>query len=186
MTTDQIKDMQSALHITPDGFWGPKSMAACQAWLRRLMPDPNPWPDQYESRLSAFYGQPGDESRLVELDVSGLDVRYEGAPVKIIRCHSKVAASLGRVLAAVSSTHPEVLRLYDGCYNFRPMRNGTYPSLHARGAAIDLWSSANDNTAHWPDVALMPLAVMEAFAREGWLSAAAFWGRDAMHFQATR
>jgi hypothetical protein len=32
----------------------------------------------------------------------------------------------------------------------------------------------------------MPLEIMEAFAREGWLAAGAFWGRDAMHFQATR
>jgi hypothetical protein len=31
----------------------------------------------------------------------------------------------------------------------------------------------------------MPLAVMEHFAREGWLSAGSAWGRDAMHFQAT-
>jgi hypothetical protein len=28
--------------------------------------------------------------------------------------------------------------------------------------------------------------VMEFFAVGGWLSAGAFWGRDAMHFQATK
>jgi hypothetical protein len=27
---------------------------------------------------------------------------------------------------------------------------------------------------------------MEEFAKEGWLSAGAFWSRDAMHFQATK
>jgi hypothetical protein len=32
----------------------------------------------------------------------------------------------------------------------------------------------------------MPIQVMEEFAKEGWLAAGAFWGRDAMHFQATR
>jgi hypothetical protein len=32
----------------------------------------------------------------------------------------------------------------------------------------------------------MPLEVMEMFAQEGWLSAGAFWGRDAMHSQATK
>jgi hypothetical protein len=32
----------------------------------------------------------------------------------------------------------------------------------------------------------MPLEIMECFAREGWLSAGAFWGYDAMHFQATQ
>jgi len=39
---------------------------------------------------------------------------------------------------------------------------------------------------HWPTSSTMLLVVMEAFAREGWLSAGAFWGRDAMHFQATQ
>jgi hypothetical protein len=32
----------------------------------------------------------------------------------------------------------------------------------------------------------MPLEVMEAFAREGWVSAGAFWSRDAMHHQSTQ
>jgi hypothetical protein len=57
--------------------------------------------------------------------------------------------------------------------------------LHARGAAIDLLADTNGNLTAWPVAARMPFAVMEAFAREGWLSAGAFWGRDAMHFQAT-
>ena len=54
------------------------------------------------------------------------------------------------------------------------------------GAAIDL--DADDNTFrdHWPMQADMPLEIMEAFAREGWVSAGAFWGYDAMHFEAVR
>jgi hypothetical protein len=32
----------------------------------------------------------------------------------------------------------------------------------------------------------MPLEVMETFAREGWVSAGAFWGRDAMHHEAVK
>jgi hypothetical protein len=65
------------------------------------------------------------------------------------------------------------------------MRGGSTPSLHARGAAIDLDPDNNANKQHWPASATMPFAVMEAFAREGWLSAGAFWSRDAMHSQAT-
>ena len=184
MTTAAIQAMQARLHITADGFWGPKSMASCQAWLRKLMPSPHPWPEQYESRLAAFYGPPGDESRLVSLPVSG--VLYDGQPVATIRCHAKVAASLGRIIAELHGAFPGILAHYDGCYNFRPMRGGTSPSLHARGSAIDFCADANGNQAHWPDQAAMPLEVMEIFAREGWLAAGAFWGRDAMHFQATR
>jgi len=66
------------------------------------------------------------------------------------------------------------------------MRGGTSYSLHARGAAIDLDAENNGNLTHWPTAATMPLEVMECFAREGWLSAGAFWGRDAMHHQATQ
>jgi hypothetical protein len=32
----------------------------------------------------------------------------------------------------------------------------------------------------------MPIEVMEAFARQGFKPAGAFWGRDAMHMEATR
>ena len=185
MTTDDIKAMQSRLHITADGFWGPKSIASCQAWLRKLMPDPNPWPEQYEMKLQAFYGSPGDESKLVSLPVTG--VLYEGQPVSTIRCHAKVAASLGRIIAELAAgPFAWILTKYDGCFNFRNMRGGAIPSLHARGGAIDFWADKNGNQDHWPDQATMPLEIMEIFAREGWLSAGANWGRDGMHFQATR
>jgi hypothetical protein len=66
------------------------------------------------------------------------------------------------------------------------MRGGSLPSLHARGAAIDLDADNNGNHVAWPVRATMPLEVMEAFAREGWLSAGAAWLRDGMHFQATQ
>jgi hypothetical protein len=107
--------------------------------------------------------------------------------VRTIRVHGKCAASLLRVLAAIhAGPHAGVLARYAGCYDNRPMRNGLRPSLHARGAAIDLWPEENGNLTHWPTAASMPLAVMECFAREGWLPAGAFWGRDAMHAQGTR
>ena len=187
MTTDQIKSMQNRLGITSDGFWGPKSTATCQAWLRKRMPSPHPWPETYEWKLASFYGSPGDESMLVNLDVIGLGVLYERASVKTIRCHGRVAESLHRVLTAVhASAFAYILEDYAGCFNDRPMRGGTAPSLHSHGAAIDLRPGTNGNLDHWPDAADMPLEVMAMFAAEGWLAAGANWGRDAMHFQATR
>lgn len=186
MNRQQILELQRAVGTVPDGFWGPKSTAAAQRHLRRMMPDPNPWPGTSQSALQAFYGSPGDESKLVNLDVAGLGVRYDGRTVRTVRCHGKVAASLRRVLEALAKTHPEVLADYCGCYANRPMRGGSLPSLHARGAAIDFMAGTNANRSHWPTRASMPLAVMEAFAREGWTPAGAFWSRDAMHFQATK
>jgi len=187
MTRAQIQAMQERIGTTPDGFWGPKSIAACQRHLRALMPKDSNWPGTSQAALQGFYGSAGDESKLVNLDVQGLGVRYDGKPVRTIRCHERVADSLRRVLEDIAAgPHAAILRQYAGVYNNRTMRNGTSPSLHARGAAIDLAPDANANSTHWPIRATMPLGVMESFAREGWLPAGAFWGRDAMHFQATQ
>lgn len=186
MNQDQIKAIQTKIGVEPDGFWGPKSIAASQKHLRDLMPDPNPWPATDQKSLMEFYGAPGDESKLVNLDVEGLGVRYSGKAVKTIRCHHKVAESLHRVLTELSKTHPNILKEYAGVYNNRNMRGGSLPSMHARGAAIDLWPTHNGNHTSWPTQAKMPFEVMEAFAREGWKAAGAAWGRDGMHFEASR
>lgn len=194
MTQVQIIAMQEKIGAEPDGFWGPESIAKCQKYLRDLMPKPNPWPTQDQASLTAFYGRPGDTSQLVLKKVPcSIKVKYIGKEIgkpgcedDVIYCHKKVADSLMRVLVAISKVHPEILLQYYGCYNNRPMRGGRLPSLHARGAAIDLDAAHNGNLVHWPTKATMPLAVMECFAREGWLSAGAAWSRDAMHHQATR
>lgn len=185
MNQQQIIDLQKAIGTTPDGHWGPKSIAACQAHLRKLMPNPNPWPEPDQASLTEFYGRPGDENNLVNLSVPR-GIFYEGKEVKTIQCHKKVAPSLLRILTQLVAQYPDIAKKFDGCFADRPMRGGTTPSLHARGAAIDFDGGNNDNHEHWPVAAIMPLGVMEIFAREGWLAAGAFWGRDAMHHQATR
>lgn len=187
MNAQQIKDMQEYLGVQPDGFWGPKSISACQKHLRSLMPKPNPWPDTDQKSLTAFFGKPGDEERLTSLFVKDLDVRYDGSPVKTILCNDRVSKSLRTILERIAASEFNwVLDKYDGCFNNRPMRGGSLPSLHARGAAIDLCQEANQNFSIWPQKATMPLGVMEIFAKEGWMPAGAFWLRDAMHFQATQ
>jgi len=187
MNQTDIKAMQRRIGVTDDGFWGPKSIAACQAHLRKFMPAKNPWPATDQASLTKFYGKAGDESKLVPLNVEGLGLKYDGKPVKIIRCHAKVADSLRRILVRLAaSPHKAVLSEYAGCFNNRAMRGGSLPSLHARGAAVDFDPDHNGNHVSWPTAATMPLEVMEEFAREGWMPAGAFWSRDAMHFQATQ
>jgi hypothetical protein len=187
MTRAQIENMQRRIGAVPDGFWGPKSMAACQKHLRAMMPHPNPWPKPDQKSLLAFYGAPGDESQLKVLDVSRYGLKYEGKPVTALRCHKKVHASLNRILLELSrSPFGYVLEEYAGVFANRPMRGGSLPSLHARGAAIDLRPGTNGLNTHWPTKADLPLEVMEIFAKEGWLPAGAFWSRDAMHMQATQ
>lgn len=187
MTFSEIQKLQERIGAYPDGFWGPRSIESCKKHLISLYPKVNPWPKSDQKSLLDFYGKPGDESNLTPLIVSHLDIQYDGNPVWTIRCHNKVARSLFNVLAEINGSEDHrILREYAGVFNNRPMRNGNLPSLHARGAAIDLDPNNNQNLSHWPTKSSMPISVMEAFAKEGWLSAGAFWGRDSMHFQATQ
>ena len=184
----RIKDRYDPL-LKVDGFWGPKSHASCRAYLRSLMPKPNPWPNNDQRSLRRFYGEPGDESNLVMIDLP-YPMFYDGKRVTRTRVHKKCAASLLRILTAIRSLMPQHPHITDeaqdfgGIFNDRPKRGGTSRSVHAWGAAIDL--DADDNTFRdsWPMRSDMPLEIMEAFAREGWTSAGAFWGYDAMHHEA--
>lgn len=191
MNSTQIKALQMRIGTTPDGFWGPKSISACKEHLRKLMPSQNPWPSSDQASLRKFYGEPGDESNLVTITFP-YPMFYDGQRVTKTRVHKKCADSLLRILTSIRDLIPahqdikDEAEDYGGCFNFRLKRGGSTYSLHAFGAAIDL--DADDNTFKdaWPMKADMPLEIMEAFAREGWVAAGAFWGYDSMHFQATR
>ncbi len=184
MTAEQIKDIQVRIGATPDGFWGPKSIEAAKIHLHRLNAHNRQWPKTDQASLTAFYGAAGDESKLVNIPAPP-GLLYEGNQCKSVRCHSKVAESLTRILDRLVKEFPNIAAQYAGCYNNRKMRGGSLPSLHARGAAVDFDPDTNGNHTHWPAVADMPFGVMEIFASEGWMPAGVFWGRDAMHFQAT-
>lgn len=187
MNRNEIKALQAHIGTVDDGVWGSESTYQSKAHCRELMPNPNPWPNSDQASLREFYGRPGDENALVGLLVpDGVVVHYEGNPVKTIRCHAKVAASLSCILVALSKACPHVLLSYAGCYNNRSVRGGSTPSLHAYGAAIDFMPDTNGNRAHWPTGSDMPIEAIECFSREGWLSAGVFWSRDSMHFQATK
>lgn len=191
MTPSEIVEMQKRIGVTPDGFWGPISIAACKAHLRDLMPAHNPWPVPTAAALRAFYGAPGDESQLVVINFP-YPMFYGGKRVATTRVHRKCASSLLRILANIQGCYgsrPDIMEEaqdYGGVYNFRLKRGGSSYSLHAYGAAIDLDADDNSFKYAWPIASDMPLQIMEEFAREGWIAAGAFWGYDSMHFQATR
>jgi hypothetical protein len=128
----------------------------------------------------AFYGPPGTHQ--TRIDVTGLGVKYDGQTVNSILCHERVAESLLRIIRAIhASPFAYVLANYAGCYAEKAL-------MHGHAAAIDLDPDTNgmDKVRFaWPQRATMPFEVIEIFAREGWTSAAAYWGYDAMHFQAT-
>jgi hypothetical protein len=193
MNQTQIKITQEAVGAEPDGFWGPKSVAACQRHLRAMMPKSHPFPKQDQRSLTTFYGPAGQ----VSMETIGVPYKmflYDGPKtLKSISVHEKLAPSLERVLKELGKRYKTDedrsvagINRYFGTFVNRKMRGGSLPSLHARAAAIDFDANRNGNLSHWPTRAVMPLDVMEIFAREGWLSAGAFWSRDAMHFQATQ
>lgn len=186
MTTNEIKAIQAEIGTVPDGIWGAKSKAACRDYLLSLR-EITHWPDADDASMRRFFGAPGDEAALVPLDVSELDVRYDGTRVKTIRCHRKVASSLRAALEEIySGPEAKILRSYAGCYNNRPMRGAKRASKHAWGVAIDLSILRNGYSTPWPSIATMPFVVIKAFARQGWVGLSWTKGSDAMHFQATQ
>jgi hypothetical protein len=191
MHISERKLMQQRVGFTGDdvdGDWGPQSRAALRAHLRSLMPNPNPWPGgSYKEKL-AFYGPPG-ESNLVSFDFP-YPMYYGGKRVLRSRAHRLVVPSLLRILQNIGeriSQEPTIqdeAEDYGGIYNFRNKRAGSSLSNHAWGIAIDLDADDNSFRDPWPLVSDMPLTIIEEFAKEGWTSAAAFWGYDAMHNEA--
>jgi hypothetical protein len=196
MNQSEIQSMQRRISdagfpLVADGFWGPKSQSACKAYLKSLMPSPNPWPYSDQSSLRKFYGEPGNEDNLVLINLP-YPLFYGDKKVTKTRCHKKVAESLIRILKEIGDKYgdkpgimEEVLD-YGGVFNFRLKRGGSSYSVHAWGAAIDLDADDNSFRDNWPMKSDMPLEIMECFAREGWTSAGAAWGFDSMHFEATK
>ena len=187
MTEKQIKALQRHVGTLDDGDWGPKSRKACEAHLRRLMPNSSPWPKSHQSSLRSFYGAPDDNSQIIRVEAPEWMKLYNSDKnLKNIWVHEKCADSLMRALESAHSKSPKFASKYFGCHVDRNMRGGSKPSTHAYGAAIDLSASTNRNKQSWPQDADMPIEVMEEFSKEGWVAAGAFWGSDAMHFQATQ
>jgi hypothetical protein len=186
MNAIEIAHIQRVIGTVSDGIWGKKSRAACIDYLRSLMPESDNTPTPDDKSMIAIYGQPGVTSNLTPIKVTGLGVMYDTANVETIRVHKLAAPSL---LAAIkdiaASSSAWVLKEYAGCYNDRSMRGGKRKSKHAWGVAIDLAPKTNGLKTRWPEKANMPINVMEAFARQGWISAGAEWGIDAMHFERT-
>lgn len=195
-----------------DGFWGPQTQFAFDSllyleehgllppeWRDQPVPDNNPngWPGQAEAGLTAFFGQPADESQLSLLDVPyGHRLAWDlSTRVHRIRCHVKVKDSLERVLHKVLAYYGEArireLRLdrFGGCYNPRRMRGGSSWSTHAWGIALDY--DPDNNRLNWGrDRATFARPEYDAWwsfwEEEGWVSLGRAANYDWMHVQAAR
>jgi len=196
MIRAEIIRTQERIGTAGDGFWGPKSIAACQKHLESMMPLPHLFPVEGSPEFLEFFGPRGEKkgytppSKKITLP---FHIYYDQSPQKTLTVHEKCAVSLLRVFERLETVYPDNsfregagILVYDGLYNPRLKRGSLISwSMHAWMNAIDLNAGKNGNQTSWPVKAAMPIEVMECFAQEGWLSAGAFWGRDAMHFQAT-
>ena len=196
MNQSQIIAIQTEIGTTPDGFWGPKSIKACQRFLRDMMPSPHPFPKEGSSAFTKFYGPHGVKDGYTPPMATitlPFTIYYEGSAKTVLKAHEKCADSLLRVWKRLAVEYPDTasrraagILTYDGLYNPRLKRGSSSSwSMHSWANAIDLDADKNGNLVSWPVKAVMPFAVMKCFAAEGWTSAGAFWGRDAMHHQAT-
>tara|TARA_R110000868_G_scaffold73521_4_gene213190 strand:- start:7391 stop:7978 length:588 start_codon:yes stop_codon:yes gene_type:complete len=193
MNQNEIQKMQAKIGVPADGFWGPRSADACRAHLLAMFPHPRPFPKQVA--VAEFYGPHGTADGFdppTKTITLPFPVFYDNVTVRVLHPHVKCADSLLHVFDRLAEAYPtsESRRAagildYGGLYNPRPMRGGSTWSMHSWAIAIDFNPEQNGNLMSWPVAAMMPLEVMECFAREGWTAAGAFWGRDAMHMQAT-
>jgi hypothetical protein len=196
MNRNEIIRIQERIGTDGDRFWGPQSIAACQKYLRDMMPSPAPFPVEGSDKFNNFFGPHGEEGGYTppgkQINLP-FNIYYDSKPVRKLTVHEKCADSLLRVFERLAEAYPDKayreaagILVYDGLYNPRLKRGSVNSwSMHAWMNAIDINAGKNGNATSWPVKATMPIEVMECFAREGWLPAGAFWGRDAMHFQAT-
>lgn len=207
----QLQAKKEGLDPGPiDGLWGQRTAVAYDqlVQLRKfgelpvvVRPDdrpavgnPNNWPSQRDiAKLNAHYGQPG--TNLVTIDVPyELVISYDPTKkTKRITCNKKVADSVLRVLNKVLQTYglEEIKRLrlnmYAGCFQERAVRNGTRPSMHSWGIALD-WDH-NNNQLNW-SATQATLARPEydrwwqIWEEEGWVSLGRQRNFDWMHVQA--
>lgn len=160
------------------------------------------WPEPDYRSMVDFYGLPGKESNLVRVTFPYRMRLYKrGAPytVRGHRVHKKCAGSLVAILEDLlkkfgkDGLKEHGLDVFDGIYNDRSVRGGRAKSKHAWGVAIDLNQAENRNRQKWAASkvgvsgwANMPVEAVEIFEKHGWKSGGRAWGRDAMHFQATK
>ncbi len=202
LAVEQKMMLDVGIKVTVDGVSGPMTQIAAEKWqdyltfTRAPLPDaelthlPTVFPRQ--SGAAAFYGTPG--TNLVKI-TPAYQVKYGGAPIKTItinqHCAESASAILADVLAHYGAEKIVELQLDDfgGCFNNRPMRNGTTPSMHAYACAWD-WDADRNGlrstklNAQFAKPEYKPW--IDIHYAHGWISLGRERNFDWMHFQAAR
>ncbi len=62
MNRAEIIRTQERVGTVGDGFWGPKSIASCQNYLKNMMPSPYPFPVEGSSDFLECFGPHGKKN----------------------------------------------------------------------------------------------------------------------------
>jgi len=199
-----------------DGWWGPQTEFAVDALEEKLETgrepfpwrdvtpieaNPNDWPQETQSALTAFYGRHGEKDGFtppLERVACPWTLKLawnQNVTVSAISIHERCAESLARALERVHAEYgPDELArlgldLYGGSYNPRRKRGGSSWSTHAWAIAID-WDPSHNKLRWGADRARMAgrdyLAWWEAWEAEGWVSLGRSRNFDWMHVQAAK
>jgi hypothetical protein len=145
-----------------------------------------------QSAVVAKYGEPGDTSQLVTLNLP-YTLYYGTAPINSIKVHRLAKDSLEQIFKEILATYGlekiKTLRLnrYSGLYNARDKRCCPgEPSIHSWGIAIDLCASENaykqkTGSALFSKPEYIPF--INIWYKHGWKSFGRELNYDWMHFQ---
>lgn len=152
------------------------------------------WPTQTQARK--FFGAPGTGHAKLVLPFPMYLAWDRHIVVKQFTIHEKCLASATRVFARLARFYPSEaqrtelgINVFSGCFNNRPMRGGSQPSMHAYACAIDFddgrnqlkWGKGQARLARSDCVPFW-----DAWEAEGWVSLGRQRNFDWMHVQAAR
>lgn len=149
------------------------------------------WPKQ--SGVRAFYGAPGTNHTTLVLPFPmrlAWDRKHTLVRFTInTKCHDSALRCFNKIRETFSAAEitERGFDLFGGCFNNRPMRGGTQPSMHAYACAIDFdpernqlkWGREKSRLAK-KDCA----AFWKIWTDEGWTSLGVSRNFDWMHVQA--
>ena len=158
--------------------------------------NPHGWPEADEESMKEFYGEPGDTSNHMMIDLP-YPLRIAWNPnqhTQKMTVNKRIAESVYRCLDKTLGTygredvHRLGLDLFGGCYNLRKKRGGSTLSTHAFAAALD-FDPARNGLRMTSDQAEFAKAIYDPWWKiwegEGWVSLGRELNYDWMHIQAT-
>ena len=161
MSEFHIRQWQEAIGVTPDGDFGPATLAKS---LAKVAKAPQTAPEAHASAsipsqayprqadMVAFYGPAGGAdctAGVVHLPMPFIIAWDKAQTVQSFRCHKKLAEPFTRIFQQAFDHYgagglvARGLNIFGGCYNLRKMRGGSALSIHSWGAAVDLDPESN-------------------------------------------